>query len=64
MSYGEDPMVRAMKLIKNLSSSVDLLTAMNDKLQERLAVEMEINRRISEDNFQQDFVEDRMGQDG
>tara|TARA_R100000664_G_C2731785_1_gene122136 strand:+ start:43 stop:231 length:189 start_codon:yes stop_codon:yes gene_type:complete len=62
MTYGEDPMVKAMEVIKNLSSSVDLLTAMNDKLKERLAVEMEINRRISEDNFQQDYVEDRIGQ--
>jgi len=61
MAYGEDPMVKAMELIKSLSSSLDLLTAMNDKLQERLAIEMEINRRISEENFQQDFVEDRMG---
>ena len=62
MAYGEDPMVQAFKIINNLTSTVDMLSQMNDKLKERLAVEMEINRRISEENFQQDYVEDRIGQ--
>jgi hypothetical protein len=61
MTY-QDPMVAATKLINNLTSSVELLTAMNGKLQEALAVERELNRRINEENFAQDYVEDRLGQ--
>jgi hypothetical protein len=61
MTY-QDPMVAATKLINNLTSSVELLTAMNGKLQEALAVERELNRRINEENFAEDYVEDRFGQ--
>jgi len=61
MTY-QDPMVAATKLINNLTSSVELLTAMNGKLQEALVVERELNRRINEENFAQDYVEDRLGQ--
>jgi len=61
MTY-QDPMVAATKLINNLTSSVELLTAMNSKLQEALAVERELNRRINEENFAEDYVEDRFGQ--
>ena len=62
MTYGEDPMVKAMQIINNLTRTVDMLNQMNDKLKERLDVEMQINQRTSEENFQQDYVEDRIGQ--
>lgn len=54
MTY-QDPMIAATKLINNLTASVELLTAMNNKLQEALLIERQLNSEINNERMDHDY---------